>query len=443
LPDNTLAENAEYLDQTNVYDLQLAAAKAGKRHVFLVIFDGMDWDTTRAAAIYRRKCVAYDRGRGTGTHFQDYPAAGTSQFAFLVTSPHNEGTKVDVDQQQVLNVGGELLGGYDPIRGGPDPWTPGSDSRYLISQPAEAGNRHAYADSSSSATSMTAGIKTYNDAVNVDPFGRPVETIAHKLQQDGWGVGAVTSVPISHATPAAAYAQNVYRDDYQDLTRDMLGLPSISHPKHPLPGLDVLIGCGYGVESQGDRLQGSNYVPGNRYLTASDQFAVDVRNGGQYVVAQRTSGVSGAAGLQIAVSQAVHHRRRLLGFYGTPGGNLPYQTANGDFEPAPGRNGKTIIYTPEDIPENPTLAEMTAAAIRVLEANRNAFWLLVEAGDVDWANHDNNLDNSIGAVASGDAAVRVITDWVEQHSNWNESLLIVTADHGHFLVLDRPELLAE
>ena len=44
---------------------------------------------------------------------------------------------------------------------------------------------------------------------------------------------------------------------------------------------------------------------------------------------------------------------------------------------------------------------------------------------------------------SGDEAVKVITDWVEQHSNWNESLLIVTADHGHYLFLDRPDLLIE
>ena len=66
---------------------------------------------------------------------------------------------------------------------------------------------------------------------------------------------------------------------------------------------------------------------------------------------------------------------------------------------------------------------------------------MVEAGDIDWANHDNNLDNTIGAVLSGDEAIRTITDWVERNSSWQESLMIVTADHGHFLVLDQPELL--
>ena len=37
----------------------------------------------------------------------------------------------------------------------------------------------------------------------------------------------MTSVPFDHASPAAMYAQNVHRDDYQDLARDMLGLPGI------------------------------------------------------------------------------------------------------------------------------------------------------------------------------------------------------------------------
>ena len=41
---------------------------------------------------------------------------------------------------------------------------------------------------------------------------------------------------------------------------------------------------------------------------------------------------------------------------------------------------------------------------------------MVEAGEVDWANHDDNLDNSIGAVISGDAAFRAVADWVEKHA---------------------------
>lgn len=443
VPDRTVSATAEYMDQTDVYWIQRAALEAGRKHIFLVIFDGMDWQTTRAASIYNLQRVAYTEGRGEGTHFQDYTAAGTSQFAFMVTAPHNDGTDVDVDAQTVKNPGGTVLSGYDAVRGGPSPWTLGTDPQYLVSEPKKATDRHVYADSSSAATSMTTGIKTYNNAITVDTHGKHIETIAHLTQARGYKVGVVSSVPISHATPASAYAHNVERNDYQDLTRDMLGLPSISHPGEPLPGLDVVIGGGYGDVHEENKAQGMNFVPGNLYLTDEDLARVDVNNGGKYVVVQRTSGVRGNEALAQAAQRSASDGKRLLAFYGNGNakGHLPFQTADGDFQPVLGRTKKTEQYSAADIAENPTLAEMTTAALTALQPSEKGFWLMVEPGDVDWANHDNNLDNSIGAVNSGDAAVKVITEWVEQHSNWQESLLIVTADHGHYLFLDRAELL--
>jgi len=434
-PADSVAPEAEHCDQTNLFDIQRAALAAGKKRIILVVFDGMDWQTTRAAAICRTRSVSYDSGRGAGLHFQDYAAGRTTEFGWMVTSPHNEGTAVDVDAQTVKNPGGKQLGGYDPRRGGLYPWSIASEIRYPIGQPEATA--HAYTDSSSSASSMTAGIKTYNNGVNVDASGTPVRTIAHLAQDLGYAVGVVTSVPISHATPAAAYAVNVERDDYQDLTRDLLGLPSISHPQHPLPGLDVVLGAGFGVNKDDDKAQGTNYVPGNRYLAAADLAAIDIASGGHYVVAQRQVGDRGQDGLNAAAARAAQQGRRLFGFYGA-GSHLPFQTADGDFQPPPGR-AKAEKYSEAELFENPTLADMTTAALTVLSTRPQGFWLLVESGDVDWANHDNNLDNSIGAVFSGDAAVRAITDWVERHSNWDETVLIVTADHGHYLFLDRPE----
>ncbi len=451
LPDGTVDPAADWMDQTNLYDIQKAALLAGRKHIFLVVFDGMDWQTTQAAAIFQRRKVEYTEGRGTGFHFQDYTAGGKTQFGDMVTSPHNEGTKVNVDTQTVTNPGGTLRGGYAPALAGRTPWAVAPNNEYPTSRNKTSPPVHAYTDSSSSATSMTAGIKTYNNGVNVDATGVPVKTIAHEAQQQGYLIGVVTSVPISHATPAAAYAHNVYRDDYQDLTRDLIGLPSISHPKQPLLGVDVLLGAGFGqkrIKAPLLEVQGDNFVAGNSYLTDADLAAIDIANGGKYRVALRTSGQVGADQLMRQARLAADKHERLLGFYGwfdpanKYNGHLPFRTADGDYTPTIGRRKTAETYhLPADVRENPTLAEMTTAALTVLEKREKGFWLMVEAGDVDWANHDNNIDNSIGAVVSGDEAVKVITDWVEKHSNWDETLLIVTADHGHYLVLDRPELL--
>ncbi len=444
LPAGTLNEEATYLDQTNVFDIQQAALEAGKKYLFLVIFDGMDWQTTRAAAIHNQQRVTYDQGRGQGTHFQEFTADGTSQFGWMVTAPHNDGTKFDVNTQTVANPGGTAGGGYDANRGGAAPWSEPIEPAYITGSSKQGPERHPYTDSASSATSMTAGIKTFNGAINLDPAGQPVSTIAHQAQLAGYAAGAVSSVPVSHATPASAYAHNVSRNDLQDLTRDLLGQPSISHPTQPLDGLEVLIAGGFGVHREKDANQGTNFVPGNAYLTDADRKAVDVRNGGRYAVALRSPGKNGATLLHETARGAARSGHRLLGFFGVGAakGHLPFATANGDFQPTVGKANTAEKYELADLVENPTLAEMTAAALTVLQTRPQGFWLMVESGDVDWANHDNNLDNAIGAVNCGDDAVRVITDWVRQHSNWQESLMIVTADHGHYLNLIRPDALA-
>ena len=91
LPDHTLNPDAPYFDQTDVARLQRLAADSGKKLIVLVVFDGMDWHTTRTATIATTGTVAYDSGRGTGFSFQDYSRAPTD-FGWCVTSPANDGT---------------------------------------------------------------------------------------------------------------------------------------------------------------------------------------------------------------------------------------------------------------------------------------------------------------------------------------------------------------
>jgi alkaline phosphatase len=453
LPDDTLNPEADYFDQTDIHRLQLMAAEAGKKYIVLVVFDGMDWTTTRTAAIAAQGKVAYDSGRGTGLGFQDYRGAPTD-FGFCVTSPANDGTKFDVDAQAVKNPGGETPGGYDPRRGGQTPWAPLPDFRYLIGR--DRTRPHAVTDSAASATSLCTGRKTYNDAINVDVAGRHLEPIARTLQSRGYAVGAVTSVPVSHATPACSYANNVTRDDYQDIARDMLGQPSISHRTEPLAGLDVLIGAGFGVrgDRESDKDQGANFEPGGKYVADSTLAEIDARKGGRYRLALRTFGQAGDEVLAVAAEDAIQRKLRLFGLFGVTEGNLPYQTADGDFDPVGCRPEQQASadrlrkkycplkpYTEADLTENPTLADMTRTALDVLHSRGN-FWLMVEAGDVDWASHANDIDSAIGAVKSGDAAFQAVVKWIERHDAWKDSVVIVTADHGHLFVLDDPAAFA-
>lgn len=445
VPADTLNPTAIYHDQIDVYQLQRLAAQNGKKHIITMIFDGMDWQTTRAAAIYRNRADMYDSGRGQGLAFQDYRGA-TTDFAYLVTTPIAGGAKYDVNSQTVFNGGQKVEGGFTSQLAGPMPWHESPRSAYPIGRDRE--QPHEVTDSASSASSLLSGVKTYNGSINMLPDGTHAIPIARKLQSQGYRVGVVTSVPVSHATPAAAYANNVTRKDYQDISRDLVGLPSSSHRQQPLSGLDVLIGGGWGEGSGKGATQGSNFMPGNTYFHESDLDAI--KRGGKYVVAERTAGRDGEEILSAAAQQAAQSDKRLLGYFGTRGGHLPFQTADGDYEPTFDVKG-TERYTDADVTENPTLAEMTEAALEVLshpqsgksERSDNPFWLLIECGDVDWANHANNIDSSIGAVFSGEAAFVKVIDWVEANDAWDDTAVFVTSDHGHYLHLQKPQAIAE
>ncbi len=440
VPAGTLNPEADYFDQTDVYRLQQQAIAAGKKYVFLIVFDGMDWQTTHAAATYAEGKVAYDSGRGTGLTFLDYRGVETD-YGYVVTSPQRGKATFDVNTQRLAEPQAAATGGYDPRLGGSTPWAAPPSRDYLIGR--DRSQPHTVADSAATATSMTSGVKTYNGAIGLDAAGERVESIAGQLQRErGFRIGLVSSVPISHATPAAAYAHNVTRNDYQDLTRDLIGLPSVSHPDQPLPGMDVVLGGGWGELKRSDESQGDNFQPGNRYAFAGDVRAASVEQGGKYVVVERTPDTDGGELVAAAADRAIVENHRLLGLFGVSGGHLPFQTADGQYNPTLGVNGSES-YNPADVRENPTLAEMTKQAIRVLDQGDQGFWLMVEAGDVDWANHDNNLDNSIGAVLSGDAAFAEVVQWIEAQQAWDDSVIILTADHGHYLNVTDPQVLTK
>jgi alkaline phosphatase len=461
LPENTVNPTAEYADQSDLYRIQRDAVARGVRHLFIVWFDGLDWPTTQAAAIVKSGKV-YTAGKGSGLIFQDFTANGTAQFGFVVTSPTHDKNEPDVDAQTVVIPRDSLGGGYDVRIAGPDPWTLGplapKAPGYLKGQSASVldlegvraigATLHAYTDSSTSAAEVMSGRKAYNSGINVADDGTFIPTFFHQLQAQGWRVGTVTSVPFNHASPAAMYAHNVDRDDFQDLARDMLGLPGIAQQSHKdqiHAGLDVVIGAGFGQAATAKTLapEGRNAVAGNLYLADADKAAIDVRNGGKYVVVQTTSGSRGDELLRAGADRAASEGYRLFGFFGSKDLNhLPFRTADGSYDPAPDLDGKAELYTAADRAENPTLADMTRAALTVLGGRGGApFALFVEAGDVDFGLHKNNLDTAIGAIYSGEDAIQAIIDWVKANSNWEESAMIVTSDHGHYLVLDDPAAL--
>jgi alkaline phosphatase len=75
--------------------------------------------------------------------------------------------------------------------------------------------------------------------------------------------------------------------------------------------------------------------------------------------------------------------------------------------------------------ELPSLAEMTAGAIKVLEKNRDGFFLMVNASNIAQACRENDIAGSIAEVMELQKAVQVAIDWAK---DTDETLILVTGD---------------
>lgn len=174
-----------------------------------------------------------------------------------------------------------------------------------------------------------------------------------------------------------------------------------------LPGPCVIIGGGHPQWSMGayvnqDQLAELRYRSGNH----SD---------GEWNLVERISGDTKAAD-RLMVAARDLETKRLCGLFGGASGNIELRGAKG------------LGHDPE----NPTLAEMTEAALTALERKPGGFALMVEGGAVDWASHSSDLDAAIGEMIGFDAAVKVVSDWVDDPNNsssWENTLVIVTGDH--------------
>jgi alkaline phosphatase len=72
---------------------------------------------------------------------------------------------------------------------------------------------------------------------------------------------------------------------------------------------------------------------------------------------------------------------------------------------------------------------MTAGALNVLDNDDDGFFLMVEGGAVDWAGHANQSGRVIEEQIDFNRAVEAAVAWVEQNSNWGETMIVVTGDH--------------
>lgn len=80
-------------------------------------------------------------------------------------------------------------------------------------------------------------------------------------------------------------------------------------------------------------------------------------------------------------------------------------------------------------PDQPGLVEMTEAALELLGQDENGFYLQVEAASVDKQLHPLDQERALADLIEFDQAVGAAVTWAA--ANAPDTLIVVTADHGH------------
>jgi alkaline phosphatase len=227
-------------------------------------------------------------------------------------------------------------------------------------------------ESAEAATQMATGSKAFAKAISVGRDGKSLKTILEWAREAGKASGLVTTSGITDATPAAFAAHVDDRWKEETIAEQLIG-----------SGVEILFGGRKGFflpeGEKGGRKDGRNLLQEAR------------RNG--YTVAETSEEMKKAEG------------GKILGLFNL--GNMLYEID---------RKGS----------QEPSLAEMTAKSLAVLEKDPDGFFLMVEAGRIDHASHRNDIATVVSDTLAFDEAIQAADRFRKEHP---DTLLMITADH--------------
>lgn len=346
----------------------------GPKNVIVLIGDGMGYNTVDLTSLYQYGTtdhqVVVDPSTGSITQ-----VPGTASQVF---ESFDVQTSMTTYSQSTINAGYT----YDPTAA----W---SDFSWV---------KNSATDSAAAATALATGSKTTNGVLGYDTSGTKLENLTERADALGKATGIVTSVPFSHATPAGYAAHNTSRNDYAGITTEYLDSDY----------LDVVMGASNPFYDDDHQLL---TTPDYTWVSENDWTRLESGQTG-FTLIQDTADFE-----DLATASTTPDR-----VFGAA------QVATTLQE---GRTGAVSSAEPYSVALNdvPTLETMTKGALNVLEEDPDGFFVMIEGGAIDWSGHADSTSTVIEETVDFNRSVEAVVDWVESESSWDDTLVIVTADH--------------
>lgn len=297
-------------------------------------------------------------------------------------------------------------------------------------------------DSAAAATALSTGRKAANNALARTAWGERMLTILELAQSLGKSTGIVTTSYILDASPAAFAAHVRDRGNRDKIICDYL---EATQPT-------VIMGGG---RTQWNALDGDRRAAdvGYTVIETASELRTRLATGGIDAVAGLETGLGGRGIVGVFPASPAPYppdsRFGCLQNRGASAGQLAdglsVQLDREINQCDPDEPGKPCREFPD-----PTLVEMTQAALDLLEENANGFFLFVENEQTDTLNHyfgvplpdscasglhladprvpyvQEMVAREVGVI---DEVVETVVGWVERTGRAGRTLVLVTADH--------------
>jgi alkaline phosphatase len=267
-------------------------------------------------------------------------------------------------------------------------------------------------DSAGTMTAIATGVKTRLGVIGIGPAAHrgncaeadanPLLSIVELAESAGLSTGVVTTTRLTHATPASVFAHGPDRnwedDSYLPPAAAAAGCRDLARQF-----LDFGFGDGIDVALAGGR---AKFTP-NTLADVVDPSLKGMRKDGRNLVAEWQAKHPGGAYVWNTAQLEQTHAPKVLGLFAPQ--HLPYMAdrkADGS---------------------DPTLAQMTTAALRLLQGNGKGYVLVVEGGRIDHAHHDGNARRALEETIAFSDAIRA----ADEATSDDDTLILVTADHAH------------
>ena len=282
--------------------------------------------------------------------------------------------------------------------------------------------------SGASGTAMATGQKTYYYCLGVDLDRNALQSIGRYAKELGKSAGVATNSPYYDATPGAFFTNNVSRTNYGELSRQAV-IES---------NADVIIGCAHPeFDKNAQPVENPDYtnIGGKEILdglrAGATEYGVASNSGWTTVRDIDGDGepdpwtfVEDSASLVKYMTGETP--KRLFGIMPVDGSMQFYRT---------GTNVDEVHY--DDWNKGmPELWQIGKTAINCLSKNENGFFVMIENDMVDNGGHKNQAGRQIEEEIEFIKTVDSVISWIETNSSWDETLLIITADHETGFIAD-------